>query len=213
LDPGGCPELVQDEGKYVVTTDEGWEFQTLEDATLATLAYNRRVLQDNAEKFQHNKQLTEGRSFQPQYGPVKQLAGYDSMAAQRGACGEAYQGAGALGSEAAVGLQSWAKRTAVTASRQLCSQNNRFFPKWEEGTPTAENSVSPVPGIYPVDIWHIFINEMCTKNYEEWQPPADPKDLLGEEWEERRNGIFDREGHSLIFKELPSRKRRRSPDQ
>ena len=56
-----------------------------------------RVYQDNARKFQHNRELTEGRqrrlaeagafraptnaqrSFQPQYGPVKQLAGYDSM--------------------------------------------------------------------------------------------------------------------------------------
>ena len=159
------PELVQGEGNYVVTTDEGREFQTLEAAlpegvvhrtkrpadrnatavvdrliqTLkkdlagdvarhggkwddhiedATLAYNRRphetvhaapdhvetqpatqfrVLQDNAEKFQHNKKLTESRqhklrtlgafrmptnaarSFQPQYGPVKQLESYDSM--------------------------------------------------------------------------------------------------------------------------------------
>ena len=56
-----------------------------------------RVLQDNAEKFQHNKKLTEGRqrrlqqagafraptnanrSFQPSYGPAKELAGFDSM--------------------------------------------------------------------------------------------------------------------------------------
>ena len=56
-----------------------------------------RVLQDNAEKFQHNKQLTEGRqarlqqagafraptnanrSFQPSYGAAKELAGFDSM--------------------------------------------------------------------------------------------------------------------------------------
>ena len=56
-----------------------------------------RVYQDNARKFQHNRELTEGRqrrlaeagafraptnaqrSFQPQYGPVKQLASYDSM--------------------------------------------------------------------------------------------------------------------------------------
>ena len=46
------------------------------------------MLQDNADKFQHNKELTQGafraptnaaRSFQPQYGPVKQLASYDSM--------------------------------------------------------------------------------------------------------------------------------------
>ena len=52
---------------------------------------------DNAEKFEHNKNLTEGRqrrleeagafraptnaarSFQPQYGPVREVAGYDSM--------------------------------------------------------------------------------------------------------------------------------------
>ena len=56
-----------------------------------------RVLRDNAEKFEHNKNLTEGRqrrleeagafraptnaarSFQPQYGAVRELAGYDSM--------------------------------------------------------------------------------------------------------------------------------------
>ena len=123
------PDLVQDEGNYVVTTDEGNEFRTLEanlpqgavhrqkrpedrnataavDRTIQTLkkdlagevarrggkwddhvadateAYNARpheavhaapedvetqpatlfrVLQDNAKKFQHNKQLTEGR--------------------------------------------------------------------------------------------------------------------------------------------------------
>ena len=56
-----------------------------------------RVFQDNAEKFQHNKRLTEGRqrrlqeagafraptnaarSFQPQYGPARDLASFDSM--------------------------------------------------------------------------------------------------------------------------------------
>ena len=56
-----------------------------------------RMLQDNAEKFQHKKELTEGRqrrlqqagafraptnanrSFQPSYGPAKDLAGFDSM--------------------------------------------------------------------------------------------------------------------------------------
>ena len=56
-----------------------------------------RVYQDNAEKFQHNKQLTEGRqrrlqeagafraptnaarSFQPQYGPARDVASFDSM--------------------------------------------------------------------------------------------------------------------------------------
>ncbi|CAE7518604.1 unnamed protein product, partial [Symbiodinium pilosum] len=159
------PDLVQDEGNYVVTTDEGNEFRTLEanlpqgavhrqkrpedrnatavvDRTIQTLkkdlagevarrggkwddhvadateAYNARpheavhaapedvetqpatqfrVLQDNAEKFQHNKQLMEGRqarlqqagafraptnanrSFQPSYGPAKDLAGFDSI--------------------------------------------------------------------------------------------------------------------------------------
>ena len=59
-----------------------------------------RVLRDNAEKFEHNKNLTEGRqrrleeagafraptnaarSFQPQYGAVRELAGYDSMTVQ-----------------------------------------------------------------------------------------------------------------------------------
>ncbi|CAE7317175.1 unnamed protein product [Symbiodinium microadriaticum] len=162
------PELVEGEGNYVVTTDEGHEFRTLEAAlpgqavhrtkrpqdrnataavdrliqTLkkdlagevarhggkwddhaanATEAYNARpheavhaapedvetqpatqfrVLQDNAAKFQHNKQLTEGRrarlqqagafraptnagrSFQAQYGPVKELASADSMTAR-----------------------------------------------------------------------------------------------------------------------------------
>ena len=56
-----------------------------------------RVFQDNAEKFQHNKRLTEGRqrrlqeagafraptnaarSFQPQFGPARDLASFDSM--------------------------------------------------------------------------------------------------------------------------------------
>jgi len=56
-----------------------------------------RVYQDNADKFQHNKRLTEGRqrrlqeagafraptnaarSFQPQYGPARDLASFDSM--------------------------------------------------------------------------------------------------------------------------------------
>ena len=159
------PELVQGEGSYVVTTDQGNEFRGLEgalpepavhreklpsdrnataviDRAIQTLkkdlagkvagdgggwaehvaevteAYNARrhqavtvapedvetkpaatfrVLRDNAEKFEHNKNLTEGRqrrleeagafraptnaarSFQPQYGPVRELAGYDSM--------------------------------------------------------------------------------------------------------------------------------------
>ena len=153
-------ELVQDEGNYVVTTDEGREFNTLEtslpeeavhrtkrpvdrnatsvvDRTIETLkkdlagevarhggkwddhiaeateAYNARpheavhaapedvetqpatqfrVLQDNADKFLHNKKLTESRqrrlqegafrapldarrSFEPRYGAAKELAG------------------------------------------------------------------------------------------------------------------------------------------
>ena len=56
-----------------------------------------RVYQDNADKFQHNKRLTEGRqrrlqevgafraptnaqrSFQPQYGPARDLASFGSM--------------------------------------------------------------------------------------------------------------------------------------
>ena len=159
------PDLVQEEGNYVVTTDLGNEFQGLEaalpggavhrqkdpsdrnatavvDRAIQTLkkdlagmvarrgggwgehvdeaaeAYNARphqavtvapedvetkpaatfrVFQDNAEKFQHNKRLTEGRqrrlqeagafraptnaarSFQPQYGPARDLASFDSM--------------------------------------------------------------------------------------------------------------------------------------
>ena len=159
------PELVREEGNYVVTTDQGNEFRGLEgalpepavhreklpsdrnataviDRAIQTLkkdlagkvardgggwaehvaevteAYNARphqavtvapedvetkpaatfrVLRDNAEKFEHNKNLTEGRqrrleeagafraptnaarSFQPQYGQVRELAGYDSM--------------------------------------------------------------------------------------------------------------------------------------
>ena len=159
------PDLVQEEGNYVVTTDLGNEFQRLEaalpggavhrqkdpsdrnatavvDRAIQTLkkdlagmvarrgggwgehvdeaaeAYNARphqavtvapedvetkpaatfrVYQDNADKFQHNKRLTEGRqrrlqeagafraptnaarSFQPQYGPARDLASFDSM--------------------------------------------------------------------------------------------------------------------------------------
>ena len=157
------PELVREEGNYVVTTDQENEFRGLEgalpnpavhreklpsdrnatavmDRAIQTLkkdlagkvardgggwaehvaevteAYNARphqavtvapedvetkpaatfrVLRDNAEKFEHNKKLTEGRqrrledafraptnaarSFQPQYGPVREVAGYDSM--------------------------------------------------------------------------------------------------------------------------------------
>ena len=40
-----------------------------------------RVLQDNADKFQHNKDLTERRvkAFNPQYGDVQQLGAVDSM--------------------------------------------------------------------------------------------------------------------------------------
>ena len=56
-----------------------------------------RVYQDNATKFQHNKKLTEGRkrrleeagafraptnarrSFEPQYGPAREIASIDSM--------------------------------------------------------------------------------------------------------------------------------------
>ena len=46
-----------------------------------------RVLQDNADKFQHNKDLTDrrvkavedARSFNPQYGDVQQLGAVDSM--------------------------------------------------------------------------------------------------------------------------------------
>ena len=59
-----------------------------------------RVLQDNADKFLHNKKLTESRqrrlqeagafrapldarrSFEPRYGAAKELAGYDSMTAR-----------------------------------------------------------------------------------------------------------------------------------
>ena len=159
------PNLVQEEGNYVVTTDQGNEFKGLEAAlpggvvhrqkdpsdrnatavidraiqTLkkdlagevarhgggwgdhvdeATEAYNARphqavtvapedvetmpaatfrVYQDNAAKFQHNKKLTEGRkrrleeagafraptnarrSFEPQYGPARDVASVDSM--------------------------------------------------------------------------------------------------------------------------------------
>ena len=159
------PDLVQDEGNYVVTTDQGNEFRGLEAAlpggavhrqkdpsdrnatavvdraiqTLkkylagkvarhgggwgdhvdeATEAYNARphqavtvapedvetmpaatfrVYQDNAAKFQHNKEPTEGRkrrleeagafraptnarrSFEPQYGPARDVASVDSM--------------------------------------------------------------------------------------------------------------------------------------
>ena len=103
------PSLVQGEGNYVVTTDLGNEFRGLEGAlpggavTVAPEdvetkpAATFRVYQDNADKFQHNKRLTEGRqrrlqeagafraptnaarSFQPQYGPARDLASYDSM--------------------------------------------------------------------------------------------------------------------------------------
>ena len=159
------PDLVQEEGNYVVTTDLGNEFQGLEaalpggavhrqkdptdrnatavvDRAIQTLkkdlagmvarrgggwgehvdeaaeAYNARphqavtvapedvetmptatfrVYQDNATKFQHNKKLTEGRkrrleeagafraptnarrSFEPQYGPAREIASIDSM--------------------------------------------------------------------------------------------------------------------------------------
>ncbi|CAE7393142.1 unnamed protein product, partial [Symbiodinium pilosum] len=106
-----APDLIDfsqtrgDENNYVVTTDEGNEFRVAD----ATEAYNAcpheavhaapedveaqptiqfRVLQDNAEKFQHNKALTEGRrtgcsrrtnanrSFQPSYGPARDLADF-----------------------------------------------------------------------------------------------------------------------------------------
>ena len=124
------PNLVQDEGSYVVTTDEGNKFrepapgggapaesgprtgtpppyciiQTLKKDLAGQggkwddhVADATGVLQDNAEKFQHNKALTEGRqarlqkagafraptnanrSFQPSYGPARELAGFDSM--------------------------------------------------------------------------------------------------------------------------------------
>ena len=159
------PDLVQEEGNYVVTTDMGNEFRGLEaalpggavhrqkdpsdrnatavvDRAIQTLkkdlagmvarrgggwgehvdeaaeAYNARphqavtvapedvetmptatfrVYQDNATKFQHNKKLTEGRkrrleeagafraptnarrSFEPQYGPAREIASIDSM--------------------------------------------------------------------------------------------------------------------------------------
>ena len=155
------PELVQEEGNYVVTTDLGNEFRGLEaalpggavhrqkdptdrDATAvvdraiqtlkkdlagkvardgggwaehvdeATEAYNARphqavtvaptkpaatfrVYQDNARKFKHNDELTRSRqrrleeagafraptnaarSFQPQYGAVREVSSYDSM--------------------------------------------------------------------------------------------------------------------------------------
>ena len=159
------PDLVQEEGNYVVTADLGNEFQGLEaalpggavhrqkdpsdrnatavvDRAIQTLkndlagmvarrgggwgehvdeaaeAYNARphqavtvapedvetmptatfrVYQDNATKFQHNKKLTEGRkrrleeagafraptnarrSFEPQYGPAREIASIDSM--------------------------------------------------------------------------------------------------------------------------------------
>ena len=203
------PDLVQEEGNYVVTTDLGNEFQGLEaalpggavhrqkdpsdrnatavvDRAIQTLkkdlagmvarrgggwgehvdeaaeAYNARphqavtvapedvetmpaasfrAYQDNAAKFQHNKRLTEGRqrrlqeagafraptnaarSFQPQYGPARDLASFDSMvvrgtdgrnpaqarfaraAGQRRARGPAHPAAGALGGPTAERLQ------------------------------------------------------------------------------------------------------------
>ena len=148
-------ELTGDDGNFVVTTDLGNEFATLdrelpenavhrtkrpEDRNaiavvdrgiqtlkkdLATRAVERplsadrfglqraaprdgarrarefRVLQDNADKFQHNKDLTErrvkavedagafraptnaARSFNPQYGDVQQLGAVDSMTVRR----------------------------------------------------------------------------------------------------------------------------------
>ena len=212
------PELVQGQGNYVVTTDQGNEFRDLEgalpepavhreklpsdrnataviDRAIQTLkkdlagkvardgggwaehvgevteAYNARphqavtvapedvetkpaatfrVLRDNAEKFEHNKNLTEGRqrrleeagafraptnaarSFQPQYGTVRELAGYDSMTARatdgsetllkhalpvpRGSGGEgtAHQAARPAGRPAAAGLQPRPRRPALT---------------------------------------------------------------------------------------------------
>ena len=155
------PELVQEEGNYVVTTDEGKKFNTLEavhctkrpedrnatavvDRTIQTLkkdlagevarrggkwgdhvtdateAYNARpheavhaapedvetqpatqfrVLQDNADKFQHNNKLTEGRqrrlqqagafrapraalTRRPTAAPVRQLRDFNRQAPQ-----------------------------------------------------------------------------------------------------------------------------------
>ena len=127
------PQLVEGEGNFVVTTDQG-NIQTLkkdlagevarhgggwgDHVDEATEAYNARphaavtvapedvermpaasfrAYQDNARKFEHNKRLTEGRqrrleeagafraqtnaarSFQPQYGAVREVSSYDSM--------------------------------------------------------------------------------------------------------------------------------------
>ena len=204
------PELVQGEGNFVVTTDQGNEFRGLEgalpepavhreklpsdrnataviDRAIQTLkkdlagkvardgggwaehvgevteAYNAapedvetkpaatfRVLRDNAEKFEHNKNLTEGRqrrleeagafraptnaarSFQPQYGPVREVAGYDSMTVRATdgsetqalpraqglgrAEGTAHEAARAAGRPAAAGLQPGTRGTALTRS-------------------------------------------------------------------------------------------------
>ena len=77
-----------------------------------------RVLQDNADKFQHNKDLTDrrvkavedaafraptnaARSFNPQYGDVQQLGGAAGAAGQRQRGGPADETGQAGGCEAA----------------------------------------------------------------------------------------------------------------
>ena len=120
-----------------------------------------RVLRDNAEKFEHNKNLTEGRqrrleeagafraptnaarSFQPQYGPVREVAGYDSTtvratdgsgdSAEAGAAraeglgrveGTAHEAARAAGRPAAAGLQPGTRGTALTRSVEKLQNQN-----------------------------------------------------------------------------------------
>ena len=86
--------LEKDLAGMVARRGGGWG---VDEAAEAYNARPFRVYQDNAEKFQHNKRLTEGRqrrlqeagafraptnaarSFQPQYGPARDLASFDSM--------------------------------------------------------------------------------------------------------------------------------------
>ena len=254
------PDLVQEEGNYVVTTDLGNEFQGLEaalpggavhrqkdpsdrnatavvDRAIQTLkkdlagmvarrgggwgehvdeaaeAYNARphqavtvapedvetkpaatfrVYQDNAEKFQHNKRLTEGRqrrlqeagafraptnaarSFQPQYGPARDLASFDSMvvrgtdgsetllkrparaAGQRRARGPAHPAAGALGGPTAERLQprpstSPAHIKCKLHAKRCCNPRPKttWFACWSCGRPSG--SIAAASGLSAQD--------------------------------------------------------------
>ena len=95
---------------------------------------------------------------------------------------------------------------------------------------------SPWYGAHPADLWQQFLEEMCSRDYEDCSeaPPAtdifaafkgwvvgrysvvltrgEVLDALGEEWQVVGGKICDAELHYLVWKTSASRRRRRRTD-